>query len=189
MASLYRALPGIPPYGPAVTSFPSEWGLRGKEGFVVEFLPESPASWVGNFCHGLGELEEIHLHPNGHEVVVIAAGDIWFVNPDARAAQRGAGVVSRLWEIGNPRRLVLCRQELAFSCIGSAGEIWHTRRLSWDGVDGLQISEGELSGSAWSPIENSWMPFTVDLRSGKSRGGSYSQSDSEGWERLAATPG
>jgi hypothetical protein len=63
--------------------------------------------------------------------------------------------------------------------LGPTGLMWHTRRLSWDGLD-------ELRGLAWSPIDDKWCPFTVELNSGKSTGGSYFPNDAEGWETLTS---
>jgi hypothetical protein len=52
-------------------------------GTVVEFNSEEGV-WVGNFQPGLGGLQFAGLHPNGLDVVVIAAGDLWIVNPRKR---------------------------------------------------------------------------------------------------------
>jgi hypothetical protein len=83
MVSAATILKGLPPYGPMPTAFPREWGVLGREGTVVEFNSEEGV-WVGNFQPGLGGLQFAGLHPNGLDVVVIAAGDLWIVNPRER---------------------------------------------------------------------------------------------------------
>ncbi|HKI85294.1 MAG TPA: hypothetical protein VKA53_00980, partial [Thermoanaerobaculia bacterium] len=80
---------------------------------------------------------------------------------------------------------IYSRQGLALARLGPAGLFWHTRRLSWDGFDQLAVSGNEMKGLAWSPMDDRWHPFRVDIRTGTSQGGSYGDDDSEGWERLA----
>ena len=76
-------LSGLPAYGPVPTAFPAEWGRLGREGCVVEFKTPQ-ATWVGNFMPGSGGVNLAGMHPNGRDAVVIAAGDLWAVNPENR---------------------------------------------------------------------------------------------------------
>src|SRR5258707_13381473 len=85
MLSRFRILPGLPPYGPMATAFPSEW--LGHEGTVVQFDGEAGA-WVANFRPGLGGINLVAPHPNHGDVVVITSGDLWVVNPEQRSAER-----------------------------------------------------------------------------------------------------
>lgn len=54
---------------------------------------------------------------------------------------------------------------------------------TWDGFDERNIAQSEIKGLAWSPVDDQWHPFRVDLSTGKSTGGSYFTEDAEGWER------
>ena len=87
-----------------------------------------------------------------------------------------------------PPGWLLDRQGLAIARLGPQGLLWHTRRLSWDGFTEFRVVGNKLHGLAWSPGKDCWHPFSVDLRTGRSEGGSYSRSDAEGWERLAGSP-
>lgn len=89
-----------------------------------------------------------------------------------------------MFEVQDPEGWVFSRQGLALARLGPTGIMWHTRRLSWDGFDQMQIVQGELTGLAWSPVDSGWHPFRVDLITGKSVGGSYFSEDVEGWEVL-----
>jgi hypothetical protein len=185
MVSATRILEGLPPYGPMPTAFPREWSLLGREGTVVEFKSEEGV-WVGNFQPGLGGLQFAGLHPNGLDVVVIAAGDLWIVNPRERTALWKLPSLETVLEVHDPEGWVFSRQGIALARLGPNGLMWHTRRLSWDGFDQLHIAEDELSGLAWSPIDDKWCPFSVELKTGKSTGGSYADEDAEGWETLGS---
>src|SRR5689334_22395554 len=185
----FRILPGLPPYGPPARPFPENWGRTGREGFVVEFQPGTPEAWVANFRPGyFPAIQRVFAHPNDRDVVVIAGGDVWIVEPGEHRAHQIEGAVDGVWEVKGPPGLVFSRQGLALSRLGREGIVWHTRRLSWDGFDEVRIEGDELRGLAWSPVEDRSFPFTVDLRTGRSQGGSFSDSDMEGWERLAEAP-
>ena len=150
----------------------------------MEFDAES-GSWVANFEPGLGGLELVLQHPNGCDAIVIASGDLWTVDPSLRHAERWFGEVDAILEVQDPDGWVLSRKGLALARLGQEGLVWNTRRISWDGFYELKVGSGELTGLAWSPIDDRWHPFRVDLRTGRSSGGSFSAEDTEGWERLS----
>lgn len=186
MDSGFKLLPGLPAYGPLASAFPAEWGRFGREGLVVEFGTGAGA-WVANFRPGLGGLNRAFLHPNGRDVAVIASGDLWVVNPIQRSAELLLPAIVTALEVQNPNGWVLSRQGIALARLGPGGLVWHTRRLSWDGFDQLRIEGNEVVGLAWSPFGDQWREFRVDLRTGKSSGGTYSEKDSERWDRLSVS--
>jgi hypothetical protein len=127
----------------------------------------------------------VRLHPDGKRVLVIAGGDAWFVAPQMHHIEQFESHIDGIWEIPGSNDLVLSSQGLAFLRLGASGIVWHTRRLSWDGFNHLQIVAGALEGLSWTPLGDEWLAFKVDLLSGKSQGGSYSETDPEGWEKLS----
>ena len=184
MISSFKPLPGLPPYGPPATAFPPEWGCLGREGVMVEFDSRG-ALWVANFQPGLEGLTVVYPHPNGHDAVVIASGDLWVVNPEERSAQRLLPAIDMALEVQDPNGWVFSRQGIALVRFGPEGLIWHTRRLSFDGFDQLRIEGDEVRGLAWSPVGDTWRAFQVDLRTGRSSGGTYPESDPERWEQIS----
>ena len=184
MERTVRFLSGLPPYGAMPAAFPPEWGYLGREGTVVEFNTETGA-WVANFRSGLGGLQFACLLPNRLNAIVIAAGDLWIIDLPTRTAVRKLPAIEAMWEVQNPEGWVFSRQGMALARVGPHGLMWHTRRLSWDGFDQVEIDQGELRGLAWSPLDDKWCPFSVELGTGKSAGGSYFREDTEGWEVLA----
>jgi hypothetical protein len=184
VSTQFRILPGLPPYGSPAQSFPETWGRTGQEGLVVEFILDDGTKWVGNFCRGYSNRDFVRLHPNKDHVLVFATGELWIVDPSHRSAEVLGPVIDDLWELSDSGDVILSCQGLAFIRLGATGIVWHTRRLSWDGFDGIRLSTDVLEGNAWSPVDDDWYPFKVDLSTGMSTGGSFSDGDPEGWERL-----
>jgi hypothetical protein len=181
----FRILPGLPPYGEMPRAFPAEWGRLGREGLVVAFQQRSGRSWMGNFAPGICGVTAVHVHPDGHRVLVIHAGDGWVVDPETGAAERVLRGIAGLWPLSAPAGFLVDSDGLAFARLAADGVRWHTRRLSWDGFSDVAMDEREVRGLAWNPIDDAWQPFEVDLQTGSSRGGSYGDQDLEGWEQLA----
>jgi hypothetical protein len=166
------------------TPFPARWGRTGREGLVAEFSTGA-TNWVGNFEPGLSGIDLVDRHPNNRDAVVVAGGDLWCVDVARRTAECVLPAVNWAAKVQNPDGWIFSRQGLALVRFGANGLLWHTKRLSWDGFDKLECSGDEVSGLAWSVSDDRWHPFAVDAITGRSRGGSFGDDDSEGWERLA----
>ncbi|WP_457352131.1 hypothetical protein [Roseateles sp. P5_D6] len=149
----------------------------------MEFVTES-GPWVANFRPGLAGIHMADVHPNGRDALVIASGDLWVVNPVRKTAEYVLPVIDSAFEVQNPGGWVFTRQGIALVRLGPDGIRWHTKRLSWDGFDRLRIDSERVSGFAWS-LDSEWVPFEVELATGRSTGGSFSDDDAEGWEQLA----
>jgi len=182
-----RLLDGLPVYGEMAIAYPESFGKTGRQGTVVEFETDK-RKWVGNFQPGLSGLDLAEQHPNNRDGVVIAAGDLWVVDAETGSAECLLPVVYSAISVADPDGWVFSRQDIALARLGPDGIVWHTRRLSWDGLDQVQISGGKVTGLAYNPMGDTWEPFEVDLHTGEAVGGSYSLDDEHGWERLASPP-
>lgn len=58
---------------------------------------------------------------------------------------------------------------------GASGLAWETRRLSWEGLRLGDVRDGILHGFGWDLMADKEVAFTVDLRTGESRGGASPQ--------------
>ena len=54
---------------------------------------------------------------------------------------------------------------------GAEGEAWQSGRLSWEGINILDVGIDEIHGLGWDLLTDRDVPFTVDLRTGKHTGG------------------
>jgi hypothetical protein len=164
----FRVLPGLPATGPAAETFPKSAARLGREGFVVEIFPENERSWVGNFGPGLSNFSAAFEHPDGRHVLVISNGQGYVVEPSTRRlVGEVGGAIIGVTELSDPPSLLLNHQGIAFERVGPHGRLWRTRRLSWDGFKDVQISAETISGLGWAAPTDTWEPFEVDIRSGR----------------------
>jgi len=179
-----EVLPGLPVYGPPAIPIPPDWGRLGREGTVVRFSG-ADGGWIGNFQRGFMVATFALPHPDGFHVIVVSRGALWIVDPVARSAEELNSAIEEAWPVREPDGYVFSRQGIAFLRIGARGVLWHTRRISWDGFESVQIEAGGITGNAWDAVNNRWTPFKVDLATGAADGGGHAPTDTEGWERLA----
>jgi hypothetical protein len=78
-----------------------------------------------------------------------------------------------VWVLSNPLRLLFNNQDLGFLCVGRDGLLWATQRISWDGFRNIRLGHEIVEGEAWSPLDDRWSPFRVNLADGSVVGGSY----------------
>jgi hypothetical protein len=58
---------------------------------------------------------------------------------------------------------------------GPSGLAWETQRLSWEGLRLGDVKDGVLHGFGWDLMADKEVAFTVDLRTGESKGGASPQ--------------
>jgi hypothetical protein len=174
----FEVLPGLPPYGPLALPFPASGESNHHEGFVVRFFPTESESWVGNFQPGLTRFSEALAHPDGRHVVVISGGQAYIVDPQRRESAMelgGCHFVSTL----QPGDLLVLVSPIDLTALGPEGPLWRTQRISYDGLRALAVNDEILRGEAWSPrgVDDTWVPFEVNLKTGAVAGGSYDGPD------------
>jgi hypothetical protein len=183
MAS-FEKLPGLPAVGPLPEQFARGGTRTYSEGYVVRFVSDDGTDWVGNFQRGLTDCDVVLRHPNAVDVLVIAGGEVYILEPKLRRVKEVfGGTVVQAHELNEGRLLVLDHQGLCFEAVGPHGTLWSTRRLSWDGFLDVRIGSERIVGKGWA-LDGTWRPFEVDLATGRSTGGSYIEPDGLSCERL-----
>lgn len=166
----YQVLEGLPPNGPLALGFPEAWAEKGQEGFVIEFLKSDGRKWTGNFEGNAGA---VFPHPDGLSLLVVAGGPMYVVNIDECSVDVLDGHAEGVHQIIGCQDLLIELSGVCLARLGGGGFVWKTSRISWDGFRGVSTANGVISGESWSPIQDKWIPFRVDLASGALSGGSY----------------
>jgi hypothetical protein len=128
---------------------------------------------VGNFQPGVGGVDEVLAHPNNRDVLVVSNASLWTVNPATREAVEIERWITGYWRVTEPIGYLFNNQDVSFFRLSVQGVIWQTRRISWDGFDELRLEGELLTGKAWTPMDDAWVPFTLDLRTGRVEGGTH----------------
>src|SRR5437762_2281051 len=132
-------LPGLSPYGPDAEPFTATGLGTHREGFVVRFLAADGTSWVGNFQPGLGSLSNVYVHPNARELLVVARGQGYVVDPDDRLKRQYFGCQIETAIVLDEPLMVIFGNGLWFEAFGVRGPQWRTPRISWDGMRNIQF--------------------------------------------------
>jgi hypothetical protein len=153
--------------------FPADGRGSHSEGLVVEFSANG-RSWVGNFQRGSAPLSTVIEHPDGYRAIVVAGGDGYLVDPnDPSRTELIRGAYIEFIEAINHLNMVLVGNGLAFEAWNVQGVCWKSPRISWDGIRDVVIKGDQLTGEAYSSVDNEWHHFDLDLVTGACANGVY----------------
>jgi hypothetical protein len=140
--------------------------LANGEGLVVRFFPKTIDSWVGNFLGGSTKFNFIVFHSNERDVIVVAKGEAFIVDPESRTVRDRFGYdIEAVIPLAAQGSLIF-QGRTDFRAVRADNSSWRSPRISWDGFRAIQIHGSKLKGEAWTPIGDKWMPFDLDLITG-----------------------
>lgn len=181
----FEVLPGLPPYGPPAVSFTERGDSEFREGLVVRFCPKRSDPWVGNFLGGMSDYTNVLDHPNGTDVIVVAWGETFVIDPEHRAIREHVASDTQRAIPAPALGLILFQGLVGFNAVRSDNSRWKSPRISWDSFRNINLLETELTGEAWTPIGDTWVPFALDLLTGRCTGAIY---ETDMARALRATP-
>lgn len=145
-----------------------------RAGVVVRFYPEDSDPWIGNFLGGETKCSAVLDHPNETDVIVVAKGEAYVIDLNGRTirdriARGDITAAIPLPSLG----LVIFQGYVDFTAVGADGSGWISPRISWDGFRNIKVMGTKLAGDAYTPVEDAWVPFTLDLLTGNCTDGVY----------------
>lgn len=147
-----------------------------SEGFVVRFFKSDGTNWVANFKEGWTELNAVYEFDQQRNILVIAGGTCYIMNPENHKPIKtfGAGYQT---VIKAPKNRLILQNSTDLTIVEANGEIWHTERISWNGIKELNIEGQFINGLSFSPMsdKDEWIEFVVDLEKRNVKGGSFRQ--------------
>ena len=170
----YEILKSLPAYGPMYIPVSESGELNYSEGFPVRFYKSDGTNWVANFKTGWTELAEVFELKDTFNLLVIAYGQCYIMNPEeSKPVSAFGGAYATAFKI-HDRQIVL-QDDTGLTVIESDGKYWHSDRISWDGLKISGVQGNLVTGVAFDPMHDSdeWVDFTYDLDSKVLTGGSY----------------
>ena len=146
----------------------------GQDGLLVRVTPEGGEPWLGMFAFGkLGSagISRVLSLPDPEKLCVVS---------------RGAGYVvaardPRSWEMVRAVPIIDVRAVPSAGMVvfanftemvayGAEGPRWRTKRLAWDGLKIVEVTDTSIIGEYWDIREEATQKFEVDLATGAHHG-------------------
>ncbi len=160
----YEILNSLPTYGPMYVPITDNGEPFYSEGFAVRFFKTDGTEWVANFQPGWTDLKQIIEFDKTQNLLVIACGTCYLMNPNDPKPIQVFGVgYSNLFK-ASKERLVL-QDQTDLTIIEPDGTHWDTERISLDGLAEINVENNLVTGLAFNPSHNAddWVGFKYNL--------------------------
>src|SRR5512140_1985144 len=122
-------LPHLPSYQPPDHVFSATGHGMHTEGLVVRVEPSIGSPWCGNFIRTDGNWDAAFIHPDGEQVIVVAGGQGYLVNPiQPPSVHFFGGFLTQ--SVTSDAYLVLA-DNIAVFVFEPAAPMWVSPRLAW----------------------------------------------------------
>lgn len=177
-----RELPGADAVKPQFY-YPGATQVGGRGGLVLEITPMASDPWIGVFAKGYSSslaLTGVYAYPDGRSIIAISAGQGVIVRSEDPREWREMDLfpITGVKVIQERKRLLLA-SFTRVAAHGPGGEIWTTERISWDGVELLDVSDDYVRGKAWDAPRDQEVDFKLHLETGEYEGGSSPENSSK----------
>ena len=176
----YEILDALPTYGPMYIPVTENDETFYSEGFPVRFYKSDGTDWVANFKPGGTDLKKIYELKDTPNLLVIACGTCYLMNPDETKPISVFGVGYATVLKTQDGKLIL-QDDTDLTIIETNGNHWDTERISWDGLKDLKIENHIVRGLSFDPMNDAdeWVNFTFDIDTKVLTGGSYHRYDNK----------
>lgn len=174
MSKRYEILTSLPVYGPMYIAITNNEEPFYSQGFAVRFYKSDGTQWVANFKPGWTELTEMIQLEGVADLLVIAYGFCYIIDPEQTKPLSTFGIsYSETFKTRDGR--IILQDQTDLTIVESDGTHWDTERISWDGLEGLELNGNIVSGRACHPShdDDDWIFFTYNIDTRKLIGGSY----------------
>lgn len=170
----YEILDSLPTYGSMYIPISKDGEPFYSEGFVVRFYKSDNSEWVANFQPGWSNLKEVIEIKNSNNLLVIAGGTCYLMNPEHTKPIDVFGFNYIDLLAANNDRIVLYN-DTHLTIFESNQKHWDSVRISWDGLAEIIMKENIVTGLSYDPMyeNDEWVPFTYNIDERTLKGGSY----------------
>jgi hypothetical protein len=142
---------------------------------MVNVTPYEGDPWLGIFAFGQitpKGVTGIFSTPNPERLCVAAQGNAFIVSvsdPSTWESVRAIPVIDVRCVVKHG--IIVFANFTELVAYGSQGLKWRTKRLTWDSMKVVEVTDDLLKGEFWDIRSESTQGFTVDLATGNHEGG------------------
>jgi hypothetical protein len=154
--------------------FPGD-AAEGQDGLLVRVTPDGGEPWIGTFAagrHGRAGTDRVLALPDAGKLCVVSRGAGYVVaagDPRSWESVRAVPIIDV--RVVPAAGLVVFANFTEMMAYGAQGVRWRTKRLAWDNLKVVKVSETAIIGEYWDIREDAMARFEVDLETGAQRGG------------------
>lgn len=167
----YEILESLPAYGPMYIPVSEDGEPFYSEGFAVRFYKADGTDWVANFREGWADLKTVIELSDTTDILVIAAGTCYLMNPEEAKPVSVFGADYRAVFAAQDGKHVLY-DSVSLTIVEPDGGYWHTERISWDGITEVALNKNIVTGLA-DRLDDVWVKFSYNIDTKELIGGSY----------------
>ncbi|SHO58061.1 hypothetical protein VQ7734_03831 [Vibrio quintilis] len=144
------------------------------DGIAIDF---DQFGWCGSFARGKvskNGINGIYSFPGKDKVLIVSKGKGYLVSPEKPEStielkmQPIMGVYCNTF-----LEIIIVNDFTHFIAFNKEVQVWKSKRISYDGIRDIEMSDEFINGEAWSSPENKWLPFKLSLDSGVCIGGAF----------------
>ena len=145
----------------------------GKNGIIVQIDSEKK-TWMGVFAPGTiskNGLYGVYASPHFNKLCVVANGAGYFVSSDNPKEWEEIKSIPIIYTgISKAKNVIIFADYTELIAYDNTGVRWKTKRLSWDGLKIIELSDDYIKGEYYDIRTEKNELFKVDLISGINRG-------------------
>ena len=145
---------------------------RGSE-TCFRIRPQASEKWIARCKDGPGGLDGVFSTPSPNVVCIVVKGQGYWIHvtrPDNFSVIRSLPIKNVIPVPSH--NLLVFTDYVRVAAYAPDGCAWVTEDLSWDGIKVGSVENGVLQGEGWDSPADRYVPFSVDIASGKAIGGS-----------------
>ena len=156
---------------------PGEEDAMGRGALLLDIKPSASANFLATCALGFRDPSlptGIFACPNPKDLLAVAGGYAYLI--DTLAPERCLHLPLRpITQIlpAPAAHLILLAGFHNILAVDANGLRWQSKRLSWEGVSMIEVSDLRLHGTGWNLHTDREVPFSIDLATGDHEGGGF----------------
>jgi hypothetical protein len=148
-------------------------------GVAIRVSGITGGSWIGYFLQGKESPNGAELccaHPDGKHIVVVSRGTPYIVNAADPKDWKEIPIRPVLgYCVAENEGVLILYDYTKVVGLCANGNTWSTLSLSWDGLRSVRAVNGVVEGEGWDASKSAYVPFRIEINTGKSTGGASPQ--------------